>query len=135
MPGDQPFYSRLVDEYGKTETLLGELFDFDKKEKKSLSIDLLKDKVGTKTDMASWMMKMVKRLQTNLTLLKQSIDEVEVLRKESYEDQKKCVDLQNKLINSDRFNERQVTIFSKVVEEKLESTLVGEIKQYCIAMF
>ena len=119
----QPFFSKLVKEMSATEELIGNVFNLDKKAT-GLTLEGLKEKAGSKSDMASWMLKLTAQLQKNLSILKGAISEVETARNESKDSLKKVCELQNKALNVDRASEQQIHAIGNVVEQKMQSTMM-----------
>ena len=118
------FFSNFIEETKKTEALIDEVFNIDKKGKTvGLTVDSLKEKAGSKADMAAWMIKLVAQLKDNLSMMKTAIDEVESARNDARSNQKAVIELQQKLLNTDKSSEQQVQVLGNLMEDKLQSTM------------
>lgn len=121
----QPFFSDLVKTVSSTEELISKVFAIDKKSN-ILNVDTLKEKAGSKSEMASWIIKLTAQLQKNVTIMEQAISEVDLARQESKSSLKRVNELQKKLLDSDKTQENNIRVMECVVEEKMQSTM----KQY-----
>ena len=128
MPGE-PFFSCLVKTKSSTEELIRQIFALDKKSD-TLTIDSLKDKCGNKSDMASWILKLMAQLQKNLKIMDEAISEVDLARQESKKSLKQVSELQQRLLSTELNEEKRNIVLGNVVEQKMESTS----KQYSEAM-
>ena len=83
-----------------------QIFALDKKSD-TLTVDSLKDKCGNKTNMASWIIKLVAQLQKNLKIMDEAFSEVDLARQESKKSLKKVNELQQRLLSTDMNDEKR----------------------------
>lgn len=77
MGEEKPFFSKLWEEVEKTKKKI-DMHSTGKKTLSSLSAEELKDKIGSKADMAIIVKSLYDQLKSNLKIMKKSSDEIEL---------------------------------------------------------
>ena len=118
----EPFFSSLVKTKSASDELIKKIFALDKKAV-TLTVDSLKDKAGSKMDMAGWIIKLTSQLQKSVQIMNEAIREVDISRQERSQSLKKVNELQQRLLDRDKRDESHVNIIRNAVKEKMESTM------------
>lgn len=126
MGEEKPFFSKLWEEVQKTKKTI-DMHTTGKKTLSSLSAEELKDKIGSKADMAVIIKSLYDQLKSNLKIMKKSSDEIELYRKKECDSAKSIVTLQRDIINA---NTKKTEDLTQIVTDSISSTVKQEIKLY-----
>lgn len=123
------FHEAVQKEIGSSQVMIEKVFKLSKGQ--NLSAAIVKERGGTKEDMANLVFDLVKQFQKCVQLLSKASAEVELSQREAKSAADEIISLQRDLLECKTL---QIEDFQVMVNDKLEKTLKTELKTYSEAV-